>query len=220
MLNALLSTTLLLGLIPGADAPTKEQIGTWIQELAGEQDAQHANLLSKAWPGARPAVIAALARHAQPAVRSWCARIVGDHAGEIEQRALARSATRDGLPRVRAVALLQLSKRPDGIYVEALRGLLEWESDRGNLLTLLGLVERTGDEDLAAPLLTAIASRFDAELTRAGYASLRKLTRLSLPDEPRAWRAVLEARAEERLERQEREREESEEGSGGGSARD
>ncbi len=217
MLPTLFSTALLLGLLPSTEAPTKEQIQTWIQGLASEQDAQHASLLTKAWPHARGAVIAALTRHEQPAVRGWCARILGDHGGEIEQRALARSATRDGLPRVRAVALQQLSKRPDAIYAETLRALLEWESERGNLITLLGLVERSGDEELAAPLLAAIESRFDAEGKRAGFASLRKLTRTTLADDVGVWRSWIDARAQEREEQAERERDGGDDDPGGDS---
>lgn len=197
MLTNFCAAALILGLVGSHENPTREQLAEWIQELAGTEDAQHAQLLSKAWPHARLAVATALARDESPSIRSWCARILGDHEGEIEQRALAHAAQRDGLPRVRAVALQQLSKGHTAIFTDTLRGLLEWESDRAVITTALGLIERLGDASFVEPVLNAVERRFDANLARAGYGSLRKLTGMRLPDDAKLWRKWIEARAQE-----------------------
>jgi len=189
MLATLLTSALALCLAAAGEEPKKETIAAWVTGLGGEDGASCARQLSAAWPQARPAVASALERHEMPAVRAWCARILGEHAGEAEERALARAAQRDGTPRVRAVALQQLSKRPGALYLGTLATLIEWESDRSNLVTLLGHIERSGDLSLAGPVIAAIETKLEGEVEKAAFSTLRRLSGLKLPDDPAPWRA-------------------------------
>lgn len=185
----------------GDDAPTQEAIAAWVSGLSGDQDVTCAKQLTAAWPAARPAVSSALHGHASPSVRAWCARILGDHAGATESRALAQAAERDAAPRIRAVALKELARHGGVAYLATLANALEWESDRANQTTLLGLIERSGEVSLVGPLLDAIEARFDERHDKSAFEVLRRITRAGLPDEVASWRSwweVHQARADER----------------------
>jgi hypothetical protein len=196
----LIGTLLALSIAAGDDAPSKETLAAWVSGLAGDQDAACAKQLAAAWPAARPVVVSALQGHATPTVRTWCARILGEHAGAIESRALGQAAERDSAPRVRVVALKELARHGGPAYLATLANVLEWERDRANQTTLLGLIERSGEVTLVGPLLAAIEARFDEHQDKSAFGVLRRITRAGLPDELAPWRSwweVHQARADE-----------------------